>query len=392
MTSSVATSAVPERTKLFKLELDGITYRIPALVYIETEKTFVAFAERHRKVKDKDVTDLVMKRGFYRNGYVEWEGTQTLHHAAMKDCRTKNPCPVYEDSYKVLFLFFNCIPNKISENQQKCRGNSTQLCYVYSNDYGVTWSLPIDLTNMVSKAFPKLVTFSVGPGHGIQMQSGKLILPAYAHVAKYMCLCIFPCYAQSRSFYIFSEDCGKTWHVSKGIQKFETSECQVAEIVSKDGESMIYCNARSTGKSRIEALGQVVGAEFQYVEKSKKLKETNTGCHGSVISFLGKEKPNQDPKCWLLYSHPTTKDQQDLGVWFNISPERSKGWSTPHIIYQGPSGYSDLAHCKDPDIFAIIFECGSQTEYEEISFCLFTLKDVMENAKKKKGFFARLWK
>nr|XP_033805242.1 sialidase-3-like [Geotrypetes seraphini] len=392
MMSSMATSAMPERTKIYRAEFDGITYRIPALVYIESEKIFLVFAERHRIVKDKDATDLVMKRGLYKNGYVEWEGMQPLHHVAMKDCRTKTPCPVYEESSQMLFLFFTCIPNRISESQQKCRGNSTQLYYVYSKDYGITWSLPIDLTNMITKAFPKLATFAVGPGHGIQIQSGKLILPAYAQVAKLMCLCIFPCYIQSTSFYVYSEDRGKTWHVSKGIQKFETSECQLAEIVSKSGENIIYCNARTTGKSRVEALCQVVGAEFHHVQRSKKLKETNTGCHGSVISFFGKEKSHQEPKCGLLYSHPTTKNQQDLGVWCNMSPERSKGWSRPHIIYQGPSGYSDLVHCKEADIFAIVFECGTQMEYEEIAFCFFTLKDVLENTKKKKGIFAKFRK
>ncbi|XP_029457960.1 sialidase-3-like isoform X2 [Rhinatrema bivittatum] len=388
----MATSAVPERTKLFKQEPDGATYRIPSLVYIEAESIFLAFAERHRITKAMDAEYLVMRRGLYRNGYIEWEGIQPLHNAALQDCCTRNPCPVYEDSNQMLFLFFNSIPKGISESHQKCRGNAARLCYIYSKDSGITWSLPIDLTDVVTKAFPKLATFGVGPGHGIQMQSGKLVLPAYAYVAKCMCLCAFPCYVRAQSFYTYSEDWGKSWHSAQGIRKFETSECQLAEIISEDGKSVMYCNARTTGNKRVEALCQAVGSEFQSIQKSKKLTETSSGCQGSVISFLGKEKPGQDPKCWLLYSHPTKEDEEDLGVFLNMSPVQSKCWSKPWIIYKGRSGCSDLVHCKGPDTFAIVFECGTQMEYEEINFYLFTLQDILENIKKKRGFFARFRK
>ncbi|XP_078514697.1 sialidase-3-like isoform X1 [Lissotriton helveticus] len=390
--SSMAGSALPERTTLFKSEGDGVTYRIPALLYVQSTSTFLAFAERRRSPEDVDAEYLVMRRGLYKNGYVEWEGCLRVDNATISGFRTMNPCPVFEERNAVLFLFFNCIKEGVSEGHQKCCGNQTKLCFIESKDCGITWSPCRELTEAVTNTFPKLATFSVGPGHGIQMQSGALILPAYAYVAKCMCLCIFPCCPKAKSFYLYSEDRGQTWRASMGIGKYETLECEVAEIVGEDGKSMLYCNARTTGNKRVEAMCFKVGGEFKCIEKSKKLSETRSGCEGSTLSFLGTETLGQDPAHWLLFSHPSKRGHTDLGIYLNKSPEQSKSWSKPWVIYKGPSAYSDLAHCKDTDTFAILLECGEKTEHEGIDFCLFTVQDVLENIKKKKSFFAKFRK
>ncbi|XP_069496248.1 sialidase-3-like [Ambystoma mexicanum] len=383
---------LPERTNLFKSEPGGITYRIPALLYVNNTSTFLAFAERRRSAEDMDAECLVMRRGLYKNGYIEWEGCQRLDHTTIQGFRTLNPCPVFEEINQVLFLFFNCIKEGVSEGRQRRCGNQTKLCYIESKDCGISWSPCKDLTEAVANTFPKLATFSVGPGHGIQMLSGALIVPAYAYVAKCLCLCVFPCYATARSFYLYSEDRGQTWRASEGIRKYETLECQVAEVVGEDDKSVLYCNARTTGSKRVEAMCFKVGGDFKSVEKSKKLNETRSGCGGSTISFLGLEKLGQDSLHWLLFSHPSKRGRHDLGIYLNTSPDQSKSWSKPWVIYKGPSASSDLAHCKGSDIFAILLECGEKTAYEGIDFCLFTLQDVLENIRKKKSFFAKFRK
>ncbi|MEE6473273.1 hypothetical protein FKM82_009928 [Ascaphus truei] len=383
-------SALPERTTLFKMESNGPVYRIPSLIYVKEENMFLAFAEKRRNETDVSAEYLVMRRGVYKTGYVKWEGLQSLHEATLKQHRTMNPCPVYEGNSKVVFLFFNCIPDGITEDHMITWGNATKLCYVTSRDFGKTWSSITNMTEEVTSGIRNLATFFMAPGHGIQTQSGKLIIPAYAYVAKYWMIRWW--FAKPQSFYLYSEDQGHRWRVSKRICKYETGECELAEIVCEDSKKMIYCNARSTGDKRVEAIILNVGGEFKFVEKSRKLKETKGGCQGSIVSFLGEQQPGQEHSHWLLFSHPSKKACEALGVHLNKTPLLSESWSKPWVIYDGPSGYSDLADCQDANTFAILFESGEKVLHEEINFCLFTLEDVLENIKKKKSLFARFRK
>ncbi|XP_053312622.1 sialidase-3-like [Spea bombifrons] len=381
-------SPLPEKTPLFIHEPSGPVYRAPSLTYIKEANTFLAFAERRKNYEDVNAEYLVMRRGIYKTGYVKWEGIQPLHEATLKNHRSMNPCAVYEASSKVVFLFFNCIPIGVTEKHMRIWGNSSKLCYITSNDCGVTWSTIKDITE-VTNPIRNMATFSVSPGHGIQTQAGKLIIPAYVHVAKFWFIRWW--FGKKQSFYLYSEDQGHRWQISERITRYECGECELAEI-SNEGKNMLYCNARSTGNKRLEALSLNVGGEFKFVEKSKKLKETSGGCQGSIVSFLGAEQPGQDRNYWLLFSHPLKKDHRDLGVFLTKNPLVSESWSKPWVIYEGFGGYSNLVDCQEANTFAILFECGEETQYDKIDFCLFTLEDVLENIKKKKSLFARFKK
>lgn len=61
-----------------------------------------------------------------------------------------NPCPVYDTFTGTLFLFFIAVLGHTTEEYQLATGNNvTRLCYVHSQDHGVTWSPAIDLTKKV---------------------------------------------------------------------------------------------------------------------------------------------------------------------------------------------------------------------------------------------------
>lgn len=66
------------KVTLFKREKSGITYRIPALIYINDSQTFLAFAEKRTSPYDHDATLLVMRRGTRQNGSIQVMLVQTL--------------------------------------------------------------------------------------------------------------------------------------------------------------------------------------------------------------------------------------------------------------------------------------------------------------------------
>lgn len=315
-----------------------------------------------------------------------------------------NPCPVYEKNTKTLFLFFICILGKTPEHRQIITGrNKARLCYVTSSDDGQSWSPVKDLTeSAIGKTVRRWATFAVGPGHGVQLEGGRLIIPAYAYYIPFKCFSFpIPFMVQPRALSVYSDDFGQTWQIGKMLQR-KSCECEMAEIIDHEGRSHLYCNARNTGGHRLEALSESNGMYFDKPRTARKLIEPRHGCQGSVIGFPAPEFTlndaaenvanggstsllSPDTQTWLLFTHPTSRcSRRDLGVYLNRSPLHSSGWDQPWIIHSGPSGYSDLAYSENREQFSCLMECGKKSELEQIAFVSFTLSDVMQKVDKNK--------
>nr|XP_020480167.1 sialidase-4-like isoform X2 [Monopterus albus] len=383
-----------------------------------------------------------MRKGaFYRN-YVEWEDMRVLGTAFLPGHRSMNPCPVYDEFTGTLFLFFIAVLGHTSESHQLVTGkNVTRLCYICSTDYGDTWSPVTDLTNrVIGDTIKEWATFAVGPGHGIQLKSGRLLIPAYAyHIECKECFGQL-CQTTPRAFCFHSDTHGRTWHFGEAVPGPESVECQMVSVDEEDGTNVLYCNARSTLGYRVQALSLDDGAVFQEGQLVQRLVEPRNGCHGSIVGFPAPLHLFQSlnhhlhqPMChsrhwtsymtysnhsispspdittsvstsslspnhrappdfltptWVLYSHPTwTTARKDLGVFLSLFPRDPDSWHGPWVIYEGPSAYSDLTYLELPPspgappavAFACLFECGTETAYDEICFSIFTLYELIDN-------------
>ncbi|XP_061684109.1 sialidase-4 isoform X2 [Syngnathoides biaculeatus] len=409
----------PARSVLFRKEPNGVTYRVPALLYLPRCSSFLAFCEERLSPSDSQAHLLVMRRGtFYRN-YVEWEGMDAVGTAYLPGHRSMNPCPVYDDFTGTLFLFFIAILGHIPESFQLATGkNLTRLCYVSSTDNGVTWSPATDLTQQViGDTIKEWATFALGPGHGIQLKSGRLLVPAYAyHIECKQCFGKL-CQTSPRAFCFHSDTHGRTWRFGDTVPGPESVECQLVSVDEEDGSNFLYCNARSRLGFRVQALSLDNGATFQEGQLVQRLVEPRNGCHGSVVGFPAPLRLHLDPDSrrhtqpsrryltsptpsqkntspdfltptWVLYSHPTwTSARKDLGIFLSLYPRDPDSWRGPWVIYEGPCAYSDLAYVELPPspgsppavAFACLLECGSRTAYDEICFCIFTLYELIDN-------------
>uniref|UniRef100_A0A8C5MNV5 exo-alpha-sialidase n=1 Tax=Leptobrachium leishanense TaxID=445787 RepID=A0A8C5MNV5_9ANUR len=408
---------VPARTVLFEREKNGVTYRVPALIYIPRWATMLAFAEERLSADDAHANLLVLRRGtFYRN-YVEWEDMKALETALMPGHRSMNPCPIYDDFTGQLFLFFIAVLGRTTESYQIVTGrNLARLCYVTSLDQGRSWSNITDLTlEVIGKSVKEWATFALGPGHGIQLKSGRLLIPAYTyHIECRNCFGIL-CRTTPKAFAFRSDDHGRSWKLGELIPNLQTLECQMVSVDEEDGNNIVYCNARSSLGFRVQAVSSDEGVEFQQGQLVEKLAETSGGCHGSVIGFpapLSLHSRNyahnftqaSSTKCqmrfqnavehfqnptWVLYSHPTSSHSRvNLGVYLSPYPRDSDSWVGPWVIYEGPSAYSDLTYLElssgefgqmdspPTTVFACLYENGLKSPYEQISFSIFTLCDL----------------
>uniref|UniRef100_A0A8D2CW98 Sialidase-4 n=1 Tax=Sciurus vulgaris TaxID=55149 RepID=A0A8D2CW98_SCIVU len=445
------TPHIPGRTVLFQRERTGLTYRVPALLPVPPGPTLLAFAEQRLSPDDSHAHRLVLRRGTLAGGSVQWGALRVLGTAALEEHRSMNPCPVLDAGSGTVFLFFIAVRGHTPEALQIATGrNAARLCCVTSRDAGLTWGSTRDLTEeAIGAVLHGWATFAVGPGHGVQLRSGRLLVPAYAYrVDRRECFGKV-CWTSPHAFAFYSDDHGHTWHCGGLVPNLRSGECQLAPV---DG-GFLYCNARSPLGSRVQALSTNEGTSFLPGELVPTLAETARGCQGSIVGFPappthrpgeeerllgtgnaphppplrhgvpepsreGAEGPGRDlgsgqPFClsrpwgggdrgawvpvpsgppaalpqhptWLLYSHPAGRRARlHMGIYLSRSPLDPHSWTEPWVIYEGPSGYSDLASLGPVPgatlAFACLFESGTRVSYENISFCMFSLPEVLEN-------------
>uniref|UniRef100_A0A8C8X5C3 exo-alpha-sialidase n=2 Tax=Panthera TaxID=9688 RepID=A0A8C8X5C3_PANLE len=460
---SMGAPRVPERTVLFQRERSGLTYRVPALLPVPPAPTLLAFAEQRLSPDDAHAHRLVQRRGTLAGGSVRWGAARVLGTAALEEHRSMNPCPVHDARTATVFLFFIAVRGRTPEAAQIAAGrNAARLCCVTSRDAGRSWGAARDLTEeAVGGAEQDWATFAVGPGHGIQLRSGRLLVPAYTyHVDRRECFGKI-CRTSPHAFTFYSDDHGRTWRHGGLVPNLRSGECQLAAVDSGQAGHILYCNARSPLGSRVQALSADEGTSFLPGELVPALAETARGCQGSVLGFpaplfsrprngrwpvgagshsysphlcLGVREPSEEgtgdtqgaqgpsgmegcrdspeepglgpglsgimaawtskvpgppatlsqSPTWLLYSHPVGRRARlHMGIYLSRSPLDPHSWTEPWVIYEGPSGYSDLASVgptvKGALTFACLFESGARVSYEEISFCMFSLGEVLQN-------------
>ncbi|NXL68987.1 NEUR3 protein, partial [Chordeiles acutipennis] len=364
------------RETLFR-QRNGVTYRIPALLYVPPSSTFLAFAEKRSSARDEDAKYLVLRRGQRLGSSVEWGPVEELSALTLPGRRTMNPCPLYDATSDTVFLFFICVERGKTERWQIWRGcSAVRLCYSTSGDGGRAWTPLRDVTDeTIGPDLSRWATFAVGPGHGVQLHSGRLVVPAYTYyVHSWLCGVVpLPCSTRQHSLVFYSDDNGRSWHKGALVGGEQTGECQVAEISGSDAHpALLYCNARAPRGCRAVAFSTDRGSRFQRSTRCKALAEPPRGCQGSVVSFTAPTSTGETPT-WLVYSHPTSRQhRRDLGVYLNPWPLEEAGWQHPWVLHPGPAGYSDLAVCPG-GVFGCLFECGTTSACEEIAFCLFTL-------------------
>ena len=106
---------------------------------------------------------------------------------------------------------------------------------MHSNDEGATWAGPANLTKSVNqREWNRIIP---GPGVGIQLRSGRLMIPCN-HVVGRM----------NTDHVIYSDDHGKSWRLG-GSTEGKTDEDQIVELA--DGTLMLNIrNYREKGPSR----------------------------------------------------------------------------------------------------------------------------------------------
>lgn len=339
----------PHQLDLFVSGRDGYhTYRIPSLLVTSTGAMLAICEARKHSSSDTGDIDLVMRRST-DNGRT-WDRMKVI--ADVGPDTIDNPCPVQDRSTGTIWLPV-CWNRAEGGEGEIVRGKAPRdVRLMKSDDDGQTWSEPADITRQVKKA--DWTWYATGPGHGIQLRSGRLLVPCdYGRGEP------DAAHAYFGSHVIVSDDHGSSWRVGGAIQG-KVNECQAVEL--EDGT--VYLTMRSYhGRNRRAAARSTDGGEsWSEVELDEALVEPV--CQAGLVG-LGDGR--------VLFSNPASTKRERMTV--RISSDGCRSWTGALLVHAGPSAYSDLAVAADGTV-ACLYERGSRSAYETIALATFQPEEV----------------
>lgn len=235
--------------------------------------------------------------------------------------------------------------------------------YARSDDDGATFSKAVEITaafDVLKPAYAWTV-LATGPGHGIEMKNGRLLVPVWLSLGTGG-----GAHRPSAVSTIYSDDGGKSWHAGgivcnnseSIINPNETCAVQLA-----DGRVMLNMRSESKPNRRAVAFSADGSSNWSKPEFVEELKEPI--CFASMITT---ENPARiyfsNPDNLESSKMPTPKpgqgrDRKNLSL--KVSADDGKSWTLSRVIDAGPSGYSDLAALPD-GILLCFYERGAPTK------------------------------
>ncbi|MFT5127414.1 MAG: sialidase-1 [Rhodothermales bacterium] len=223
---------------------------------------------------------------------------------------------------------------------------TSQFLMSFSDDDGLTWSMPRNLTRMV-KRNPEWFLYAPAPGNGITLKDGTLVVPTQGrnqHRGEFSTIMI-------------SKDRGETWHT--GMPANDTTagqfanECAVVEL--SDGALMLNARDPSRKKSRGVFITRDRGETWEMHPTDHKALIEPT-CMASLIRH-----ETGDGSALLLFANPNSKTSRSR---MTIKASRDEGmtWPPAHqlLLDQKGGAYSSLTSIGT-DSVGILYE-SSQAE------------------------------
>lgn len=357
-----------EQQELFVSGTDGYhTYRIPALI-VTPRGAVLAFCEgRKNSVSDTGDIDILLRRS--TDAGRTWGPPVCI--ADHGPDTIGNPCPVVDHDTGTLWLLLTGNLGRDTERRILSGGSvGTRTVWVCrSDDDGITWTPPVEITSSVKD--PEWTWYATGPGCGIQLRSGRLVIPCDHNLPD----------KARRSHVIYSDDHGQTWKLG-GVASSDTNECQVVERT--DGTLMLNMRNydRGTGRQFLRAVSTSTDGGLTWSPPSYPAELVEPVCQAALIRCLDPLLPRRlsaslpasgltDSPAPLLFSNPASTRRANMTV--RISYDEGRTWPIARQIYPGPSAYSALAVLPDGTV-ALLYERGEKGPYEKITLARFPLE------------------
>jgi sialidase-1 len=329
-----AAAALPALTDVFVSGKEGYAcYRIPAIVRVGSNK-LLAFAEgRFYNCDDHGHNDLVQKTS--EDNGATWGPLSVVYGETTpsRNVTIGNPAPVVvagdpasPTAPFVLMAFSR---------------NNTEAGILVSKDEGRTWAYTANLT------FPRWTWVATGPPAGLQLASGRILIPSDNYVDGHY-----------SSFAFISDDFGKTWAISSN-HIVDGNECQAVALPWVSQDTLLLSMRQSIGNQRLATFSHD-GGETWVTNPWKTV--TATQCEGSLVALPRSKQVVMSAAFASSRTNMTLFSSRDNGL----------SWQPFLCVYPGPSAYSALVDMSatgatggEQDMVGLLFE---RDNYTKISF------------------------
>lgn len=341
-----------ERTAVFPPGFNGIArYRIPGIV-VTTKGTVLAYSEARRNGSaDWGEIEVHLRRS--TDGGKTWLEPQHIAHSGTRiegnphkktdgggrEQTVNNPVAIIDRETGAIEMLY-CI------NYARCFS-------IRSTDDGVTWSPPVEITGTF-EPFRKHYDWKViatGPGHGIQIKSGRLVVPIWLAYGKE------GDHNPSAAATIYSDDHGKTWKTGDLCLPNEgelgnPNETMITTL--SDGRVMLVARSVSQASRKIITTSADGATDWTKPVFHEQLWEPI--CMASIAAH---------PSGVLLFSNPHTLGLDKEGkpvpagrgkrenLCIKLSRDDGKTWPVNKVLDPGKAAYSDLAVLPDGNVLCL---------------------------------------
>ncbi|HEY1188741.1 MAG TPA: sialidase family protein [Gemmata sp.] len=363
LVASPLTAAEPQKVDVFEAGTGGYAiYRIPGVV-VTKAGTVLAYCEARKTASDWATIDILQRRS--TDGGKTWGEPQKI--AEVKGPKERNPVAVAKKIGKPGDVTYNN-PVMIAD---KSGAVHLLFCLEYmrcfharSDDDGKTWGAPHEITASAFDPLKKAHDWKVlatGPGHGIQLAGGRLVVPVWLSLGTGG-----SGHGDSVTATIYSDDRGKTWKpgevaVPRTAEFNSPNEATVCERA--DGSVMLNARSPSKANRRLVATSADGATKWSTPAFDDALPEPV--CMGALLSVPGTKL--------VLFSNPDNlekagakappapgsgRDRKNLTV--RLSEDGGTTWIAKRSIEPGFSAYSDLALANDGSVLLLYERAGAK--------------------------------
>lgn len=317
--------------------------RIPSLV-VTPKGTVLAICIQQKTSSDNSAADVILCRS--TDGGRSFSEPVVI--ASDHPNSANDPCTVVDHRTGRVFVFFVQFkpgyhtydaPPGYTDPNRSC------LFVLHSDDDGVTWSKPKDVSESLKR--PTVSGAVSAPGMGIQLRrgphAGRLVAP------------MWQCEQRRFATYMaYSDDAGETWKMGELIALPDGKQCNESQVVERSDGSLLVSARPVGGGPRWTAVSADGGVTWTQVQRHPQL--TDPGCMASILRH---SDPLDGKKSILLHSNPDSEKGRKNGT-IRVSYDEGKTWPVSKVLDPGYYGYSALAVLPDGTILCMYESTGTK--------------------------------
>lgn len=344
-----------QHSVIFTMGEEGYhNYRIPSVVQAKNG-TLIAIVEGRRDKRGDPGAghiDLVYKLSF--DGGRNWSLIRVLVQSR-ENWAASNPTVLVDSTNGRIFVFYAVwMPGRGSHNSRPGTPDN-QLWMRYSDDHGMNWSAAEEITRQ-GKDYQRWGRASFGPGHGIQLQNGRLIVPMSGPAE-------FDGIQETASYALYSDDGGKNW-IRGGQINAPTNENTIVEL--RNGDLLMDARPRGRSNARWVAISKDRGESWGDPIQGL----ISPVIHASIIRYFQPDSPDNSLLIWSGIKGPEFMNRIPgheidypnrilrTNLVMRVSVDQGKTFPAEFWIHKGPAAYSVITLIEDYGI-GVIWEGGN---------------------------------